>query len=1241
MRITRYSLVLILAMQLLALLPSTTCHAESPDWENEQVIGINKLPPRATSLPFADRESAIANVAESSPYYQNLNGTWKFNWAKDPASRPADFYRDDFDVSGWDDIPVPSNWQMQGYGVPVYTNITYPFYVDPPRVMGEPAKDFTSFEHRNPVGSYRRDFTIDPAWDGRHVYVQFDGVDSAFYLWVNGERVGYSQGSRTPAMFDLTDYIKPGKNTIAAEVYRYCDGSYLEDQDFWRLSGIFRDVYLWSPSKTHIRDFFVRTDLDEDYKNASLNIDLEIANSSGKKLSGIEVGIELLDASGNVVHTSTVVGSIDETKTMTSAIPVNSPKLWSAEQPNLYRLLLTLRDADGKTIEVQTTRVGFREVEIKNAMLHVNGKPVYLKGTNRHEHDPDTGHTVSKESMIADIKLMKQFNINAVRTSHYPNSLLWYELCDEYGLYVVDETNIESHGMGYGPKSLAKDPKWGKAHLDRLIRMIERDKNHPSIIIWSLGNEAGNGVNFMANYDWAKARDPSRPVQYEQAEFNDRNTDIRCPMYAPIDRIVKYANENPDRPLIECEYAHAMGNSVGNLQDYWDAIESHDVLQGGFIWDWVDQGLRKPIPPSYQVVDRRNSELTGRVLGRVDEKKGVIGGVVLPDTKTLQLTDAMTLEVVVHGDHAEGFNPLISKGDHQYLLRLDSSGINFTLFTDAWIGLNVPYANAKLKAGENRITATFDGQNMRVYTNGELLQPQEVPGKVAASDFPVNVGRNSENVDRTCSLPIQTARIYNRALSAEEVQSPESRGDDGLVLDLDLLAVSPLQPTSDQGTTFMAYGGDFGDRPNDGNFCLNGLIDPDRNPNPHLWEVKKVYQNIKVHAVDPAAGKFRVQNKFAFTNTNEWVPQVTLRLDGKVVGRATLKPFDIEPLSEKTIVIPTMRTDAMVGECLLTIAFELPRDTSWAPAGHRVAWDQFDLSVLDAGIKIVTVGGFKVTSSDDGMHVVSARDIEATVSEESGALMSLKAHGKELLQSPLVPNFWKIPNDNQYRNQYVNRLGAWKHAAEKMKIVGFDIDQRDTKVEVKVRGELPVGNAQCIITYTVYSDHIGVQAEYVPGQGNVPLLPRFGMQFDVAKSLDQIQWYGRGPHETYWDRQTGGEIGIYESSADEMFHRYLRPQDAGNRCDVRWMQLTDNAGQGLKITGKQPLSMSVWPYEMSNVESAAHPFEMQRSKHNTLCVDWRVHGVGGDNSWGARTHAEYTLPGKQPYRFGFIIEPVQ
>jgi len=1014
--------------------------AEPHDWENQAVVGINKEPPRVTSYPFADRSQALQGDATKSAYHQSLNGEWKFHWSADPARRPADFFQNSFDVSGWNTISVPSNWQLQGHGVPLYSNINYPFQKDPPQVMGEPPQEFTNYSHRNPVGSYRRDFRLPKRWDGRNVFLQFNGVDSAFYVWVNGQKVGYSQDSRTPAIFDVTDYLQEGENSLAVEVYRYCDGSYLEDQDFWRLSGIFRDVFVWSTANTTIRDYFVHTDLDDQYKNATLSVDLEIVNSSQADRA-CQVRAELLDDQGTLLlEEKSAVVQVPAGGSANVSIEklVRDPAKWSAEQPNLYRLLLTLLE-DGKVQEVQTCQVGFREVRIRDGLLHVNGQTIYLKGVNRHEHDPRSGHTISVESMIRDIRLMKQFNVNAVRTSHYPADPRWYDLCDQLGIYLIDEANIESHGMGYDAESLAKDASWGLAHLARARAVVERDKNHPAVIIWSLGNEGGNGVNFMQNYDWMKKRDPSRPVQYEQAGFDKRNTDIRCPMYASIEQIVRYAKSNPDRPLILCEYAHAMGNSVGNLQDYWTAIEKYKHLQGGFIWDWVDQGLFKNAP---------------------------------------------------------------------------------------------------------------------------------------------------------------------------------------------------------DGTEFFAYGGDFGDQPNSSDFCINGLVSPDRRPNPHLWEVKKVYQYIKVEANDLQKGHFLVRNKYYFTNLNEFEAVWILRQGGEPLDSGSLGRLDVPPQGEQQIeiLLPSMQQS---DEYMLTVRFKLAETSPWADAGHLVAWDQFLLSPGKPPRLQSTKSAWSQLTETESAFEISGPTVSASVDKKSGELTSYRMGNLELLTQPLVPNFWKHPNNNQWGNIYVERLGVWEDTAAQRRLSNIAASTDAGKTTIETSYELPTVHATYHVRYVFDSDReLRINARYEPGEEKVPAMPRFGMQLAVPKEFNQVTWYGRGPHETYWDRKTGGELAVHRDTVETWNHQYIHPQDVGNRTEVRWLTLTNRSGQGLKVLGTEPLSISAWPFSRDDLAAAKHPHELRRRDFNVVHIDWKLHGVGGDTSWGAKTHPEYTLSGNEAHEYEFVLLPV-
>lgn len=559
------------------------------DWENPAVFQINREPARSTFLPFADKYSAVADIYENSPWFYSLNGNWKFQWSPTPDQRPKDFYKPDFNVVNWKEIQVPSNWELKGYGIPIYTNITYPFPKNPPYI-----------EHSdNPVGSYRRNFDLPGTWNGRRVYLHFEGGTSAMYIWVNGEKVGYSENTKSPAEFDITNYVKPGKNLVAVEAYRWSDGSYLEDQDFWRISGIDRNVFLYSTTNLRIADFFARPDLDGKYKNGSLSVDVTLNNYNKSAKTG-QIEALLLDATGKEIFNQslTINAPAEAKKETTFSKNVSSPNLWSGETPYLYSLVLTLKDENGKFIEAVSTKIGFRKVELKNGQLLVNGKRILVHGVNMHEHNPVTGHYQDIATMMKDIRAMKQNNINAVRCSHYPNNIDWVKLCDKYGIYLVDEANIESHGMGAEMQSQfdkskhpAYLPEWKATHLDRTISLVERDKNHASVILWSLGNECGNGPVFYETYKWVKERDKTRLVQFEQAGEKE-NTDIVCPMYPSISYMKEYAaREKANRPFIMCEYAHSMGNGQGNFKEYWDIISNSNNMQGGFVWDWVDQGF--------------------------------------------------------------------------------------------------------------------------------------------------------------------------------------------------------------------------------------------------------------------------------------------------------------------------------------------------------------------------------------------------------------------------------------------------------------------------------------------------------------------------------------------------------------------------------------------------------------------------------------------------------------------------
>jgi beta-galactosidase len=1016
-----------------------------PDWENPDVVGINKEPGHCTLVPYSDIETAIKGDRKASRFYKSLNGNWEFHWVSKPADRPLNFYESSYDVSSWDQIPVPSNWQMHGYGIPIYLNVPYPFPPNPPYIPHD----------YNPVGSYRRRFTISEEWKGRQIFLHFDGVKSGFYVWVNGQKVGYSQDSMTPAEFNITQYLKSGENILAVEVYRWSDGSYLEDQDMWRLSGIYRSVYLFATPQVHIRDFFVRTDLDDRYIDATLMIRPKIINFTDQSVEGWTIEAQLYDPETEPVLpqplSRTVSSIIDEEYPQRDNVKfallehkVSNPKKWSAEFPNLYTLVLTLKNAEGKTIEVESCRIGFRKIEIKDGQLLVNGKSIKLFGVNRHEHDPDHGRAIPVSRMIQDIKLLKQHNINAVRTSHYPDDPTWYDLCDQYGIYLIDEANLESHGLkGY----LSNVAGWHNAFVERAIRMVERDKNHPSVIFWSLGNETGCGPNHAAMSAWIKEYDPTRPIHYEGAVGDPVDypyVDMISRMYARIPEIIRLATDPiDDRPMVLCEYAHAMGNSVGNLKEYWDAIRSHKRLIGGFIWDWADQGLRKKSP---------------------------------------------------------------------------------------------------------------------------------------------------------------------------------------------------------DGKEFWAYGGDFGDKPNDGNFCCNGLVQPDRKPNPSLYEVKKIYQRIHVLPVDILSGKYRIYNEYDFLDLDFADIRCELIADGRVIKKGTLPNLSLPAGAQRNIQVNFEKPDFRPGaEYWIKIVFTLAADTSWAKRGHILAWDQFKIPFDVPPTPVVDPNTIpSLTLNQDSQKiVVSGDDFELMFGKESGAPESFVFNGKQLIASALVPNFWRVPIDNDEGNDMPKRLGVWRNAGPNRTINTVDAKQiKPQIVRITTKAAIPVGTDSTYKTiYTVYGNgDIIIDSTFTSVGDNLPDLPRFGMQMAVPSRFNKITWLGRGPHETYWDRKTGAAFGLYSGNVNNLIHRYVRPQENGNRSDVRWMALTDREGVGLVAVGMPIIDISAWSFTMQDLEKAKHIHELPQRDTITVNLDYKQMGVGGDDSWGARTHPEYTLPAKS-YHYRLRLMP--
>lgn len=1013
------------------------------------VFGINKLNPHADFFAYETESLAKDNNIDSSERFLPLNGDWKFNWVRSPKNRIQNYYDPNLDDSNWETIPVPSNWEVEGYDHPIYLDERYPFMTTWP----DAPVDY------NPVGTYRKRFSILQEWMDHDLILHFAGAKSAMYVYINGQFVGYSQGSKTPAEFIINDFVKEGENLIAIQMYRWSDASYLESQDMLRMSGIEREVYIYAKPKVAICDFHIVADLDNTYTKGLFNLSVTIRNntsSSAKRTIQIQLleneyiiysdekKLELLTGDSIELSFETIIDQV---------------RRWSAEIPNCYQLNIQLiSDDDTLNNEFIQKDIGFRNVQIKNSQLLVNGKAIYIKGANRHETDPYTGHVVSRESMELDIKLMKQNNINAVRSSHYPNHPYWYNLCDKYGLYVIDEANIESHPLAIDESTqIGNELSWLPAHLDRTKRMFYRDRNHPSIIIWSLGNEAGEGVVFRSTYTWLKEMDNTRPVQYEPAGVNDY-TDIHCPMYPRPEYLVKYAENKPPKPCITIEYAHAMGNSVGNLQDYWDIIEEYPALQGGFIWDWVDQSLE------------------------------------------------------------------------------------------------------------------YKDQN---------------------------------------------------------------------------------------GNPYLAYGHDYhSDLPTDGNFLNNGLVDPYRSPHPHLYEVKKVYQPVNFEWENQHK-RLTVTNKNFFVTIENAILKWSLLEEGILIQENEFADLSILPQQKQEFKIQT-KTLKNNKEYILLVQIITKNKSGVIDANHELAFDQFVLQECNVTPKVIMQNTEMQIAKNKTEYLIESDLSTLIIHSKSGEIIHWSYDGNLITEQPIKPNFWRAPTDNDLGNGMHDWAQIWQIATNDSKATLIDKPKLSEQgVIFTLDYKFPEEIAILTITYTLTADgNLLVDYDFNPITDTLPNIPRIGMYIILPNNYTEMSWYGRGPHETYWDRKLSGKVGIYEGNIQNQFHRYSRPQETGNKTDIRWMSVESDK---LKLTAQSTDSMllngSVWPFVSSELDYVAgkdggksasglvpvtskHGADIKTGKWVQWNIDHLQMGVGGDTSWGRLVHDKYCIPATK-HNYSFIIKPTK
>lgn len=1026
---------------LASLLGSNALMAEN-EWNgNPTIYGVNTLKPHVTSMPYSSLKEALNGDRRASEWYQSLSGTWKFYYVEKPASRNNDFYADNYDVSKWDNITVPGNWQLQGYDHPIYSNVVYPWGADWYISPGEAPTNY------NPVGHYRRTFTIPSNWDGKRVRLHFEGVESAYYVWVNGQYVGYSENSYTDHEFDVTDKLRTGENNISVQVFRWSDGSWLEDQDFIRLSGIFRDVYLYATPKAHIQDFQINATLDDNYTNGVLNTSVWVDNFGSEVASGYSVEMAMYDADGKEII-APIAKSLDHIKTGGGEVSasyketVSGVKTWSAETPNLYTVVLTLKDKQGKTVQIESNKAGFRRIELKKwadgiTRYCINGQPIKFRGVDRHEIDPDKGRVMSYERMEEDIRLMKRFNITALRMSHYPNDPRMYDLCDKYGIYVIDEANVESHGANDKlPKS---SDDWRPACVERMTAMVQRDKNHPCVCLWSLGNEAGSGDVFGSERNVAHWADPTRPVHYE-GDWS--NADVASWMYFGPGAVSGYTDN--DKPIMLCEYEHAMGNSVGELHEYMDAFYGNPRSFGGFIWDFIDQGLR--------------------------------------------------------------------------------------------------------------------------------------------------------------------------------------RGN----------------------TNFFNFGGLWGDSPNDGNFCANGLLFPDRTLQPEIWEVKHQYRNIVVSEVDLTKGQVSIESRFNFVNISDVAKGVWRILeDGKIVKSGTIDEslLNIAPLAKKTITLDLPDMERKAGsEYYLELDFQQKEATPWAEAGYSIATEQFRLQkgeVAPARINIASLNKQKVTTTDKEV-TIEGTDFSVTIDRQLGSIKNYQLNGTTLISEGCEPNFWRAPTDNDRGNSMSTRCNTWRYAGANRTMHYSEVTEvSDQETKVYFQIDLEAGSSKLGLTYIVYgSGDVLVDYTVYPDETQSEM-PNIGTLFTIPSGFENIRWYGRGPAENYLGRKEGYPMGVYASKVDSMTIFYMKNGETGQRTDVKWATLTNDDGVGLLVVGSPRMEINAQHYTPEQLTEVELPWDLKRDDDITLRVDLHQMGLGGINSWGAKPQDDYMLFSTKNYSHKFRICPIR
>ncbi len=1193
--------------------------------ENTEIFELNQEEGHVPLVPYTSADEAIRNIRTQASSFYTLNGTWKFHFANTPEGTPDGFFNENFNDIGWDTIHVPSNWEMQGFGDPLFRNVQTPFTPDPPHVPRE----------YNPTGSYRKVFNLPDSWKDKEIFLRMEKTASASFVWINGKEVGYNEGAQEPSEYDISNFVKPGRNTIAVNVYKYSDGYYLEDQDYWRLAGIFDDVWLFAAPKNHIFDWHATTDLDKNYIDARLDLAVDVKNYSSAPVNGYSLRATLYDPAGKTVKVLNsgkfALPQHSKQSVMLSG-EISNPAKWSSEFPNLYTLTIELSGQEGKTAEVISGRIGFKKTEIRNQVFYLNGVPVKLNGINSHMQHPRLGHTMNEETIRKDMALLKQFNINCVRTSHYPPVIRYLELADEYGIFIVDETGDESHATEW----VSERKEWEAMYRERVRKMVLRDRNHPCILFWSAGNESGEGDNICAVIDEGKKYDKTRYWMYGGNAFSHKCEEIIGPRYPQLYNLITKVFLVPDsvdpRPSFLDEYLAVTGNGGGGLDDYWDAFYKHTRSMGGAIWDFVSTGISEKVKT---LKDGSGHNVQVNVMGRAKLVKSIDGmGVDLNGhdqwvevyrDQGLEIsgTQLILTMMVFPRILNRSAGALITKGNWQFgLHQIRKDSLEFYLTTSARHKVQVALPE-NWENSWHHVTARYNGSEMTVSIDDVKSSPAAVSGNILNTPFPINIGRNAELHGQETSVYICDAIIDKVGIFSNPV--PDSQ----------------LKISNDDLKKQAALWLDFETITEDGDFYSYGIgartygaIWPDRRPEPEMWQIKKSAQPASVKLVSGEKGEIEIKNRYLFTNLERLQTVWKLQEDGTIVEQGTLD-INIAPQEKKIIAVPVKKPPLRTGaEYRLLVSFHLKEKSMWAEKGFEVAWDQLDLPWFVPRTQNNSESGEKLNVSETpDLLTVSGKGFEYVFDRKSASLASVKVMGREMIKSGPELNVWRAPLANEtdewgysVSNTRHRADGTGHMVASEWYSAGLDKLKKsndiftfkkgnDQSITVEISNVLVLATSNgAFINHYIY--HIDSRGEMtidhtVSPDGDVPAwLPRVGVDWILSKGLSNVQWYGRGPQENYPDRKSGYRTDIYKSTVDQMYEPYLIPQDYGLRTEDRWVRMTDDSGTGLEFAGNKLFNFSAQPYTIENLTKALYTFQLHKSDGITFNLDYATSGVG-------------------------------